>query len=180
MRVAQVMTALGTLVNTVHTSIYLDLRSTSSWACSAMFLPLVWSLSSLPVHGLGIIAMDLRKGKCMLQSDISGLKQSLDEDDGAIGETLNWLASLGSLMHMVFGVFVYSSLIFVSTFDGLPIFFRYAASAIICQVIFSQRSLRDARIRLDIERVSGAPKRVSISQSSSLLELTQSADSKGS
>lgn len=67
--------------------------------------------------------------------------------DGSVGEILFWPASLGGIVHMVIGLMVFSSLLFVGALDAIPVLLRYAASAGVCQAILL---VELADIRLDL------------------------------
>lgn len=170
-RGCQVVLALASLANTIHTSIHLDLRSSSTWACNKVFLPLGWSLLSVVVHAVGVIAIHLRKPSYALLSEGSAITPDLTHgsrnktlqiirrhdwkpvihgEDGTAGEILWWSASLGSILHMIFGVLVYSSLLLVAIPSALPILIRYATSAGICQAILLSE-LAKMRIELEVD-----------------------------
>lgn len=113
-----------------------------------MNLPLIWSLMSIAVHMLGMIGF--RVGVPSQSMERVGSAKSrrvielLESDDwrrvvlgrgSMIGEILLWPASVAGIVHMMFGVLVLSSLLFVSAVDAIPVLIRYAVSAITCQAI---------------------------------------------
>ncbi|KAF2689802.1 hypothetical protein K458DRAFT_427891 [Lentithecium fluviatile CBS 122367] len=179
-RLAEYMIVGGLLVNTIQVSIDLDLRSVSGWRCGQMHMPLMWCLLSLAVHAMGILAVHLRHRKP--PTSITFQAPALPEkrgflrsvrwktrimllgsrrweslargQDSRVGEVLLWLASLTGIGHMVFGMLVFSSLIFVGALDGLPVLARYAVSAAICQAIML---LELAGMRLDLASVEVTP-----------------------
>ncbi|KAF2241928.1 hypothetical protein BU26DRAFT_584808 [Trematosphaeria pertusa] len=172
-RAAEYVVVVGMLVNTIQVSIHLDLRSVSGWRCGQMHMPLIWSLLSLIVHGMGILAVHLRqqapstyiasqcpepagKGRSLcspylrLGTVLFGSRRwqcLVRGQDGKFGELLFWLASLTGIGHIMFGVLVFSSLIFVGALDALPVLARYAVSAAVCQAILL---LELAGMRLDM------------------------------
>lgn len=116
-----------------------------------MNMPLIWSLLSIAVHILGMIAIRIRetaqstervepsKGRRRIGSLFESInwKRLVRGQDSIIGESLLWLASLAGILHMIFGVLVLSSLLFVGAVDAIPVLMRYAASAVICHAILS-------------------------------------------
>jgi hypothetical protein len=81
------------------------------------------------------------------RDDTSGWKQLVQGEDTRIGECLFWLASLLSIVHMLFGVLVFASLLFIAALDALPVVARYAVSVGICEGILL---VELAGMRLDI------------------------------
>jgi hypothetical protein len=56
--------------------------------------------------------------------------------DSPMADVMYWLASFFGLIHMVFGIMVFSSLVFISLTDALVVLVRYAVAASVCRVIF--------------------------------------------
>jgi hypothetical protein len=174
-QVAEYALAGGMLANTVQVSLYVDYRTISGWRCSWMYLPMSWAMSGGLAHLIGIVAIRFRKGTSpkssnnspksltilakkrvlrLLVAPSNHWKCIVNSQNQVMSEILFLLASLASILHMVFGVLVFSSLIFVGVLDTLPIVIRYGTSAAICQAILL---LELASMRLDIQReeVSG-------------------------
>ena len=73
--------------------------------------------------------------------------------DGEVGEDLFWFASLASIVHMVFGVLVFSSIMFVSTLDAVPVLVWYAVSAGVSHAVLI---IKLAEMRLDLAKGDAA------------------------
>lgn len=170
-RVAEYALAGGMLGNTIQTSLYLDYRTVSGWRCSLMYMPLSWALASSLVHLIGFAAIRFQVRPSPPKSSnnptslvISALTWvsrlfvvQFDEwkyvvangQDGIISEILFFLASAAGILHYIFGVLVFSSLVFVGALDTLPIVARYAASSVVCQAILL---FELAGLRADVRR----------------------------
>lgn len=140
LRVSIYMFALAAIANNVHTSVYTDLRTISGWRCGAIMMPLAWSGLAAVVHSMGMIAIRVHLENeyrlpimPAVQSTI--LREGTRSRGRMLCEVLLWLASFLAIIHMVFGILVLSSLIFISTIEALQIFARYAASAVACQLV---------------------------------------------
>ena len=136
--------AIAAISFNVRNSIYTDLRTISGWRCGALFMPLVWSLLAVVVHGWGMIAIRVRS-RCgysyrsslqyAFRSELF-LKVSTGKDC-LLSELLFSLASACALVHLVFGVLDLSSLVFISTLEALQLFVWYLCSALLCQCILA-------------------------------------------
>lgn len=144
-RVLSYVFTLAALANNVQNSVYTDLRTISGWRCSAILLPLAWSLLAVVVHTWGMVAirMRLRAGyRPSIKSAVRSVTflEVLKCADNIWSETLLWLATLSAIIHMVFGVLVLSSLIFISASEALRMFVLYAASALLCRTVLLMES----------------------------------------
>jgi hypothetical protein len=171
-RIAELVIVGAMLANNIHTSITLDLRTVSGFRCGQMYMPLVWSLLSIAVHLLGFVAIRLRgsllympistreshaisepRSSLLRRRTMSSFFESdswktlVRGKDGSLGEVLFWSASLAGIVHMVFGVIVLSSLLFVAAMDALPVLIRYTVSACVCQAVLL---VELAAMRLDL------------------------------
>ena len=132
--------ALAAIANNAYNSIYLDYRTISGWRCSIFLMPLIWSLLAAIVHLWGIIGIRFRsspRSAPSIRSVFSLLtpREVLTGHDNIVSESLFWLASLSAIIHMIFGVLVLSSLVFIGAREALQVFVMYASSAFLCQFI---------------------------------------------
>lgn len=67
-------------------------------------------------------------------------------------EILFWLAQATVVVHMVFGIFVLSSLVFISALESVQVFARYAVNVVLCQVVVQ---IELATIRTALRRQEG-------------------------
>lgn len=173
-RLAECALAGGMLANTAQISLYVDHRTVSGWRCGLMYLPLSWAMAGGLVHLFGAVAIRFRKRASPKSIShphrpflISAMRRAwslfvvqsedwkciVNGQDSITVEALFLLASLVGIVHMFFGVMVFSSLMFIGVLDTLPIVARYAISALICQTIL--RFIL-ASIRLDIQDEEGS------------------------
>jgi len=132
--------ALAAIANNIRNSVYTDLRTVSGWRCAALFMPLVWSLLAVVVHAWGMIAVRVRLQYGYRPSIRSAIRSTTFQrvrtgEDGVLSEVLFWLASLCAILHMIFGILVLSSLVFISALEALQVFAMYVASVFLCQFI---------------------------------------------
>ena len=50
-------------------------------------------------------------------------------------EFLFWIAQASALVHMIFGIFELSSLVFISALESVQVFARFALSIVLCQIV---------------------------------------------
>ncbi|KAF2232562.1 hypothetical protein EV356DRAFT_245063 [Viridothelium virens] len=140
--VVQIFSYVGALLaiaNNAYNSVYTDFRTISGWRCSIRLMPLLWSVLAVGVHILGMLAVRVRlldgyrpSIRCAIQSNFY-LRAAAAGENTAPSEALLWVASLCSIGHMVFGILVLSSLVFISASEAFQVFAMYAASAGLCR-----------------------------------------------
>ncbi|KAI4180424.1 MAG: hypothetical protein LQ346_006998 [Caloplaca aetnensis] len=148
------MAALAAIIINVWTAVYVDLRTVSGWRCGALFMPLVWGLLGVLVHAWAMFAVrgHIRGGyKASVKPAIKSTTfQGVSTgQDTLLSETLLWLASLSAIVHILFGVLVLSSLVFISALEAVWIFWLYALSALVCHFVLSCEL---ASMRLELGR----------------------------
>lgn len=132
--------ALSAIGLNVSTSVHADVRTISAWRCATLHLPLVWSTLAFFVHGRGMLAIRVRIkrglpssfGSCFLSEKFKQLRTS---KDGPISEAISWFASLYAVVHLVCGILVLSSLMFISALEAIEVFALYATCAVTCKLI---------------------------------------------
>lgn len=72
-----------------------------------------------------------------------------------LSELIFWVAQASALMHMIFGIFVLSSLVFIAALEGVGVLAQFAGSVVACQVVV-QTELAIIRLELDREKRSAA------------------------
>jgi hypothetical protein len=139
-RIWTYLIALAAIYNNIRNSVTTDMRTISGWRCASVYMPLAWSMLAVIVHGWGIIAIRVRlrkysvlSFKSVLQSEI--FKSISTTKDSILSESLFWMASVCAVVHMIYGILVLSSLVFISALEALQVLVLYAVSAILCQLI---------------------------------------------
>ena len=138
--VSSYVVTLAAIANNVHTSVHTDLRTISGWRCSAILMPLAWSLLAGVVHLWGMIAIRMRLGRGYRPSIRSATRSTTFLDvlkgaDNVLSEASLRLSALCATIHMGFGILVLSSLIFISALEAIQTFVLYAISALMCHVV---------------------------------------------
>lgn len=149
------LVAFAAIANNVWTSIYLDFRTVSGWRCGTLFMPLIWGQFAVVVHAWGMFAVrvHIRGGykpsiKYIIKS--TTFQAALKGQDKVLSQAILWLATLFVIFHMMLGVLVLSSLIFISALEAVSIFCRYALSVVVCQLILSMEL---ANMRFELGQV---------------------------
>jgi len=71
--------------------------------------------------------------RSMLASDL--YTQLLRAKSGPWSELIFWIAQASALVHMIFGIFELSSLVFISALESVQVFARFALSIVLCQIV---------------------------------------------
>ncbi|KAL8849900.1 MAG: hypothetical protein Q9221_005166 [Calogaya cf. arnoldii] len=140
LRALSYVAAFAAMANNTWNSVYLDLRTISGWRCGALLMPLVWSLLAVVVHAWGMAAIRVQSPEGFQPSIRSVVRSTAFRtaskgSEGVLSEILLWVGSLFAVVHLSFGVFVLSSLVFVSAPEAVGIFLRFALSALLCQIV---------------------------------------------
>lgn len=158
--------AMGAMANIIIMCWEIGVKAVCGFSADSIFLPLVWALTTIILHGLAALSVRLRlrventlehglissqdrvydwfrrEGRlCMLQSQGQIVLQKKRTFRMVLAM---WCTSTGILLHLVFGTLVLSSTLFVATIDALAIAGRVLASVIICRAIvfFEIRGLK--------------------------------------
>jgi hypothetical protein len=138
--VAMILAALGALANNVRNSAHLDLRTISGWPCSAILMPLGWSLAAIIVHSLDMLAVRARISSPERSSILSMIRSETyrritSGRDTVRSEILFCLVSFFTIVHLIFRILDLSSLVFISALEAAEVFRMYAISVLICQFL---------------------------------------------
>jgi hypothetical protein len=153
----QYLIALGTIANLIHTSWELCINTLCSFAPEIAFLPALWAFLALPVHIFGTWAVLLRTRFVPLQPSLSTVsirERIIDRIKTAVlpsiehphaeiklkEETyfcvfISWFVACGTILHIIFGTLVFSSIIFISTQDAVYVVSRYLSSTIVARAL---------------------------------------------
>lgn len=126
-----------------------------SWAPEIGWLPVVWAFMSVAIHIAGAIAVALRmrfvktaspsiwrsmRGLVMdeLTPSALGSERKLQwKPEGWCFYILSWATSTGTVLHIIFGTLIFSSILFIATADAVTVAARYLASAVLCRIILN-------------------------------------------
>jgi len=157
------MAALA-VVNLAFVSYEICVRTICSFAPETAYLPALWAFLAVAVHFFGTWSVYCRTGISTKPDDgktPGGLWQVLRAEftpsasrQGANLEIkeetylyvfLSWFTATGTVLHIVYGTLVFSSLIFISTSDATAVVARYLASTLVCRaiVMFELSGLRE-------------------------------------
>ena len=71
--------------------------------------------------------------RSLLASDL--YTQLLKAQPTLWSELIFWIAQASALVHMIFGIFELSSLVFISALESVQVFARFALSIVLCQIV---------------------------------------------
>ncbi|KIX95820.1 uncharacterized protein Z520_08528 [Fonsecaea multimorphosa CBS 102226] len=138
-------------------------RTICSFAPETAYLPALWAFLTVAVHFFGTWSVYCRT-RITTKADgktPAGLWQVLCAEftpsasrQGANLEIkeetylyifLSWFTATGTVLHIVYGTLVFSSLIFISTSDATTVVARYLSSTLVCRaiVMFELSGLRE-------------------------------------
>lgn len=160
---AEYILASVAIFNVVYTSYQLGVRTIISFRCVNSIFPLVWTLLPIFVHLPAALAFrwsnrnksanknvtigetphhpTTEKVSAFLSKETSLCLTREDRRDvstfqpSVITVTCNWLATTLGFLHATFGIFIFSSLLFIETLDVVAVILRYTASAVVCRLI---------------------------------------------
>ncbi|GAB7324086.1 hypothetical protein MBLNU13_g07474t1 [Cladosporium sp. NU13] len=80
---------------------------------------------------------DTQKPLSWLQSLLASnlYTQLLEAQPTLWSEFIFWFAQASALVHMIFGIFELSSLVFISALESVQVFARFALSIVLCQIV---------------------------------------------
>lgn len=159
------------IVNLLWVSYTLGMQTVLAWKCIA-FMPIAWALVPMVVHVVAATAF--RTSKVMRRSDTNlerakgnvvgrwlraeyllcanQTEKILRVDaPGHITVALNHLATLMGSVHVMFGIVVFASLLFISLLDATLVFVRYMASILVCRLVLKYE-IAGARSTFILER----------------------------
>lgn len=113
--------ASAAAANVLQNAIMLGQQTILSWKCTWAYLEIAWVFLALAPLGFAIASVYFETPHARNQNRLSGIFDSL--------------ANILAAGHVVFGTVVLSAVLFIGTLDALGVFARFAASALICQLI---------------------------------------------
>lgn len=158
---AEYLLASLAVANVIYTSFELGVRTIISFRCVSSVFPLVWTLLPIFVHLPAALAfrwsdrssrstekvitraphhrltkkimafLNKERTLCLAREkrDVSDFQPSV------VTVALNYLATGLGFLHGTFGIFIFSSLLFIETLDTVTVILRYMASSVICRII---------------------------------------------
>ncbi|KAK0736131.1 hypothetical protein B0T21DRAFT_289260 [Apiosordaria backusii] len=149
------LAVLGAVLNLAMMNWHLVSRSVCAFSSEFMYMPVMWSVSMMIVNLIGVWWHSLRVQRkrvrrtgtwvdriaTMLQYefrlsvDNPGPIHAEQLKEGKLSVFLGWFLSAGSVLHIVFGTLLLSSLLFIRVQDALAILGRMMASVLTCRAI---------------------------------------------
>lgn len=149
----QYILTCAALANVAHTTWQLTLFTVISFAPATQFLPSMWVVLAIVIHMFGTTAIALRM-KLTLRNALkpkTAIKKRFHEEFNLCAhhskaqltlhpETnsfilFSWLTSMGTILHIIFGTLVFSSMLFIASGDAVIVVGRLLASTAVCRVI---------------------------------------------
>jgi hypothetical protein len=173
----QYVVAAAAVLNLVTVSYELCIRTVCSFAPENAFEPALWAFLAVAVHLFGSWSVYLRvrivtggsgvntSGSGRLQRILREFIPSAAREEAELGikdETygyilLAWFTSMGTVLHIIYGTLVFSSILFISTGDAVIVVVRYLSSTLVCRavVMFELSGLRQVLDRQNGDSRSG-------------------------
>ena len=151
----QYVVAIAAVFNLFWISWTMAHMSICSWAPELGWLPVAWACLSIAIHFAGAISVALRmkfvntspvskseslwirlRNEVTPSARISGQKVRW-KPEGWIFYILSWLTSTGTVLHIIFGTLIFSSILFIATADAVGVVAQYLASAVVSRIILN-------------------------------------------
>ena len=184
------------IINLLWVSYTLGLRTVLAWKCIA-FMPLAWVLVPVIVHLLA--AVTFKTSNVMRHSEKmdggteevkAGVLRSWvrteflicanqretvlkDQAPGFVTVALNIAATLMGSIHVIFGIVVFASLLFISLLDATLVCVRYVASILVCRFVL-KFEIAGARGTFRLEKSNAQYQAIDRKDSSGFLNITYS------
>lgn len=147
---AEYLLACVSIANLAFGSWQLSIYTVCSFAMDDDFHPLLWAFIAIAIHIAGAVAVVLRISiqdfdEHLSLASIWGnefrlcAKQKKSQlrvkRESYLFIVVSYCTSLGTILHIIYGTMVFSSILFISTADALLVAVRLLASAIVCRMI---------------------------------------------
>lgn len=151
--ILQYVLALLAVANLAHVSWELSVKTVCSFSSDSAFQPALWGFLALVIHFAGCLAVVLRF-HCQSSESTTGertwarrIKTEFQLTALHSPATLHcreetyffifcsWCTSTGTVLHIMYGTLVFSSILFISAQDSVKVAIRYLFSTLICRVI---------------------------------------------
>ena len=154
--VLQYIIVAAAVLNLAFMSYELSIRTLCSFSPETAYQPALWAFLAIAVHAFGSCSTYLR---VRIVADGSGANTSgpgrlwqrirreftpsaareeaeLEINDETYGYIfLAWFTSMITVLHIVYGTLVFSSILFISTGDAVMVVSRYLSSTLVCRTI---------------------------------------------
>jgi len=152
---AEMILALGSMVNVIHLCWSIGKTTVFNPWCDRSFGPLVWTSISAVIFMLGTGTFSLvvhehleseegtsymrRFWKRLRNERVPCMAQEPRwlswKDESYAFVFLGWMTTLLTIVHIIFGTFWFSSVLFLSAGDALAITGRFMVSAVVCRAV---------------------------------------------
>ena len=145
----QYLVAAVSIFNTIYTGYQLGVASVNSFDCTNSMWPLIWTLIPLVMHAFTAWSFWLSREKARKTTLSSILRSSVTISfaqeappvqkltPNLVSSLFYWITSVIGFVHGVFGILIFSSLLFVQIGDAVTILLRYFASTVACQAVIA-------------------------------------------
>lgn len=153
--------AIATVTNLVVATYMLSVRTICSFAAEVAYMPVIWPFLALLIHFVGTIALSLRVRfsepgnqrlslasivrREFLPCSLHPVTELQPKKESALFIIIAWCLSTGTVLHLILGTLVLSSLLFISTQDAVMVAAQYLGSTLVCRMIlmFELAGLRE-------------------------------------
>ncbi|KAL4797926.1 hypothetical protein BDV19DRAFT_386961 [Aspergillus venezuelensis] len=156
------------MFNVFYTSWQLVIATVLNFICQSSFMPIIWTSLPLLIHLPAALAFrfnlmraaktpgpsrwswNLLHSRLTSECKLSMAHKPIPASMFAVSPIVlacHWIATLFGFVHVIFGILIYSSLLFTMTTDAAVILLRYFASALACRfvLIFELAGVKWAR-----------------------------------
>jgi len=136
------------VANLAHVCWQLSNLAVCGFSPETAYLPLLWAFLALVIHIFGAITNRFRISLKPIKGTAVELFMREFQLNARLPPTtlefkqesytfifLSWFTSTGSVLHIMFGTLVFSSILFISTRDAAFVVLRFVLSAVICRAV---------------------------------------------
>lgn len=152
------------VANLAHVCWQVSYLAVCGFTPETAYLPLLWAFLAVVIHLFGAITNRFRISLKLIQGTPFEFMREFQlnahlpratlkfKRESYLFIILSWLTSIGSVLHIMFGTLVFSSVLFISTRDAAYVVLRFVLSAVICRAVL-MLELSGMRERVVVEKL---------------------------
>lgn len=170
--VLEYLTAFAAIANLSVVTWQLCVRTICSFTTDTFWMPILWPVLAILIHIVAMVAVRLQwrfderpvaqasgvhasPKSGWIQRELSLCSQHPRMDFKRNEESLTflivaWVVSTGTVLHILLGTLVFSSLLFIETGDAISVVAQYLASTLVCRVVLVYE-LAGLRTKVDVQ-----------------------------
>lgn len=154
--ILEYLVALAAVANVTELAWRLGVQTICAFSADSTYEQFIWTYIAILIHLGGCMALRLRVEdnvtmtkktlpfqqrfleRIKIELSLSRRQPALQliwKHESPLFTFLSWCVSTGTVLHIVYGTLVFSSILFISTQDSVTVVARYFGSALICRIV---------------------------------------------